>query len=182
MLINRLLKAGCDVYWLKKEETATGRSRHRRDLGAGFLSREADARQGREGTRHPRAALAKAPAGEALKLKPIRIGLYDPYGGIMPSGWTRWLFEQYEFPFEVVYPHDARCGRSEEQVRRAGVRRRRGRARPGSGGRGGGGGGGGRGGRTRNRFPTEYRDRLGRISEDKTMPQLKKFVEPADRS
>ena len=22
----------------------------------------------------------------------------------MPSGWTRWLFEQYEFPFEVVYP------------------------------------------------------------------------------
>jgi len=22
----------------------------------------------------------------------------------MPSGWTRWLFEQFEFPFEVVYP------------------------------------------------------------------------------
>ena len=22
----------------------------------------------------------------------------------MPSGWTRWIFEQYEFPFEVVYP------------------------------------------------------------------------------
>jgi len=22
----------------------------------------------------------------------------------MPSGWTRWLFEQFEFPFEVVFP------------------------------------------------------------------------------
>ena len=49
-------------------------------------------------------AVAKAPAGDALKLKPVRIGLYDQYGGSMPSGWTRWLFEQYEFPFEVVYP------------------------------------------------------------------------------
>ena len=49
-------------------------------------------------------AVAKAPAGDALKLKPIRIGLYDSYGGSMPSGWTRWLFEQYEFPFQVVYP------------------------------------------------------------------------------
>ena len=49
-------------------------------------------------------ALAKAPSGDALQLKPIRIGLYDQYGGLMPSGWTRWLFEQYEFPFQVVYP------------------------------------------------------------------------------
>src|SRR5205807_7075315 len=49
-------------------------------------------------------AVAKAPGGEGLRIKPIRIGLYDQYGGLMPSGWTRWLFEQYEFPFEVVYP------------------------------------------------------------------------------
>ena len=49
-------------------------------------------------------AVAKAPGGQALKLKPVRIGLYDQYGGSMPSGWTRWLFEQYEFPFEVVFP------------------------------------------------------------------------------
>ena len=39
-----------------------------------------------------------------MKLKPVRIGLWDQYGGSMPSGWTRWLFEQYEFPFEVVFP------------------------------------------------------------------------------
>ena len=28
----------------------------------------------------------------------------------MPSGWTRWIFEQYEFPFEVVYPQTLDAG------------------------------------------------------------------------
>ena len=28
----------------------------------------------------------------------------DQYGGSMPSGWTRFVLEQFEFPFEVVYP------------------------------------------------------------------------------
>jgi hypothetical protein len=41
---------------------------------------------------------------QALRLRPVRIGLWDRYGGSMPSGWTRWLLEQFEFPFEVVYP------------------------------------------------------------------------------
>ena len=45
-----------------------------------------------------------------MKLKPVRIGLWDQYGGSMPSGWTRWLFEQYEFPFEVVFPQTLDAG------------------------------------------------------------------------
>ena len=49
-------------------------------------------------------------SGGAMKLKPVRIGLYDQYGGSMPSGWTRWLFEQYEFPFESVYPQTLDAG------------------------------------------------------------------------
>ena len=28
----------------------------------------------------------------------------------MPSGWTRWLLEQFEFPFEVVYPQTLDAG------------------------------------------------------------------------
>ncbi len=45
-----------------------------------------------------------------IKLKPLRIGLYDQYGGLTTSGWTRWLFEQFEFPFEVVYPQTLDAG------------------------------------------------------------------------
>src|ERR1019366_9592665 len=80
-------------------------------------------------------ALAKAPTGDALKLKPIRIGLYDSYGGSMPAGWTKWLFEQYEMPFQMVYPTTLDAGELKSKfdvlVFVAGT----------LGGRGGGGGG-----------------------------------------
>ena len=110
-----------------------------------------------------------------MKLKPIRIGLYDSYGGSMPSGWTRWLFEQYEFPFEVVFPGTLDAGDLKSKfdviVFTDGAIRR-----GGAGGRGGGGGGFG-GTVDPETLPAEYQGMVGRITDDKTMPQLKKFVE-----
>ena len=41
-------------------------------------------------------------APEAVTVKPARVALWDRHGGSMPSGWTRWLLERFEFPFEVV--------------------------------------------------------------------------------
>ena len=38
------------------------------------------------------------------KLTKPRIGLWDQYGGSMPSGHVRWLLEQFEFDFERVFP------------------------------------------------------------------------------
>ncbi len=38
-----------------------------------------------------------------VAIKPMRIGLWDRYGGSMSSGWLRWIFEQYHFPFELTY-------------------------------------------------------------------------------
>jgi hypothetical protein len=120
----------------------------------------------------PAQALAKAPAGAALKLKPIRIGLYDQYGGIMTSGWTRWLLEQYEFPFQVVYPAALDAGdlnaRFDTLIFTDGAFRRATAA---------GRGGAGRGGPSPASIPAEYRGWLGRISQEKTMPQLRKFLE-----
>jgi hypothetical protein len=40
-----------------------------------------------------------APTGPASKLRKLRIGLVDNYGGSMPVGWTRLIFEDFEFPF-----------------------------------------------------------------------------------
>jgi hypothetical protein len=39
----------------------------------------------------------------ASPLRRPRIGLWDRYGGSMPAGWTRWILEQFEFPFERVF-------------------------------------------------------------------------------
>jgi hypothetical protein len=33
----------------------------------------------------------------------VRVGLWDTYGGSMPSGWTRWILEKHSFPFQNVY-------------------------------------------------------------------------------
>jgi len=173
VLINRLLAANCDVYWLKKAVTEDGQ-----DLGTGTIWIPASTnvlpvlQKAAKEIGVPSYAVATAPKGDALKLKPIRIGLYDSYGGSMPSGWTRWLFEQYEFPFEVVYPSALDAGDLKSKfdviVLTDGAVRR-----GGAGGRGGGG----RGGQTPESVPEEYRERLGSITDAKTMPALKKFVE-----
>ena len=176
IMINRLMKANCDVYWLKKEEMADGQA-----LGTGtvWVPASAAARPVLEKsvkdlgvTVH---AVAKAPSGEAMKLKPIRIGLFDQYGGLMPAGWTRWNFEQYEFPFEVVYPQALDAGdlrsRFDVLVFTDGAVRRA------TGGRGGGGGAFGLAQPSPDTIPEEFRSWLGRITPDKTIPQIKRFVE-----
>ncbi len=118
-------------------------------------------------------AVAKAPTGEAYKLKPIRVGLYDQYGGLMPAGWVRWIFEQYEFPFEMVYPKTLDAGDLKAKfdviVFTDGAYRR-----PGLGGRGGGGL---FANRIPDNVPEQYQPWLGSITADKTIPQIKKFVD-----
>jgi hypothetical protein len=105
------------------------------------------------------------------------VGLWDRYGGSMPSGWTRFLLERYEFPFEVVYPQTLDAGnlRAKYDVLifvDGGI--------PESDRRGPGGGGGGGGGGAepaRESIPAEYHARMGTLSIGKTVPQLKAFLE-----
>jgi hypothetical protein len=174
-LVNRLLKNKSDVYWLKTALTADGQ-----DLGTGTIWVPASStvrgvlEKGAKDLGIIVHAVAKAPSGEAFKIQPVRIGLYDQYGGMMPSGWTRWLFEQFEFPFEIVYPTTLDAGNLRAKfdvlVFADGAMRR--------GNTGRGAGGGGRGGAVDpESVPEEYRASIGRITEEKTMPEIKKFVE-----
>ena len=105
ILTNRLLAAGITPEWIGQSVRANGAT-----LGAGAIWVPASA----EASEIVRSAVAplgidvhavsRRPAGEGMALKPVRVGLVDRYGGVMSSGWTRMLLEQYEFPFEVVYP------------------------------------------------------------------------------
>jgi len=72
-----------------------------------------------------------------VPLKPVRIGLWDQYGGSMPSGWTRWLLERFEFPFKVVFPENLETGDLREKFDVLIF------IESGGGGKGGGGGGAG---------------------------------------
>ena len=140
---NRVLKGGGEVYRLGAPMSANGRTypagslyvtanaaatpivqKAARDLGVNI-----------DGT-------ASRPDPAAILIAERRIALWDTPTGSMPSGWTRFLLERFEFPFTVV------CGagfddsnlRSKYDVI---VMPSGASFRPGGGGRGGGEGEGG---------------------------------------
>jgi hypothetical protein len=47
-------------------------------------------------------------------IKPARVGLYRPWNASMDEGWTRWILEQYKFPFTNLYNADIRAGHLRE--------------------------------------------------------------------
>ena len=176
ILVNRLLKNHVDVFWARQNAQADGQ-----EMGAGAIWVPASSsalpilQQGAKELGVPVHGVASAPGGELMKMKAPRIGLYDQYGGLMPAGWLKWLFEQFEFPYEIVNPKQLDAGdlsaKFDVLVFTDGAYRA-----PGTAGRGGGGGG--RGGQlAEERIPEQYRASIGRVSEETTLPQLKKFVE-----
>jgi Zinc carboxypeptidase len=44
------------------------------------------------------------------RVRAPRIGLYHGWGGNMDEGWTRWLLEQFEYPYTSMFDRDVRAG------------------------------------------------------------------------
>lgn len=117
--------------------------------------------------------IESVPAGQMTLLKPARIGLWDIYGGSMTSGWTRWLLEQFEFPFEVIYPPVLDAGNLRAKydvlIFPSGAMPRARQE--------------GEGEFFISRqpkpedVPEEYRGWLGTVTVEKTLPQLRQFLE-----
>ena len=55
-----------------------------------------------------------APKEGAKPVKALRIGLYRPWVASIDEGWTRWILEQYKFPFTNLYNADIRAGHLRE--------------------------------------------------------------------
>jgi hypothetical protein len=171
--VNRLLAAGEDVRRIRTSFTAGGTTY---PPGTFFVARKpttgaAVAKLAAElGT--PLRGTAETPGQSAVTLKPVRVGLWDRYGGSMPSGWTRLLLERFEFPFKVVYAPELDKGDLREKydvlIFVEGGIPGPGGFGPGGGGFGGGGGGGGQ--------PGDGPDR-GSVTVATTVPQIKKFLE-----
>jgi hypothetical protein len=105
--VNRLLAAGHDVYWLDESIEANG---EHHPVGTIYVPASdgvgAKLSAMAESLGIPVDGVASTPNSAARKLAPTRVGLWDRYGGSMPSGWTRWLFEQFEFPYTRVFPQE----------------------------------------------------------------------------
>jgi Zinc carboxypeptidase len=166
--VNRLLNAGEEVYWTRAVLTANGRSFPpgtmfipSRDTTRALLQRLAE----EKGLSFD--AVPSRPSGDLMKINPVRIGLWDTYGGSMASGWTRWLLEQYEFPFQVVFPKTLDAGNLASKFD---VLIFVDGAIPMRDGYGGGQ-------PSAASIPAEFRDSLGLVSVSRTVPELRKFVE-----
>ena len=102
--VNRLQKAGEEVRRLQKPAVVAGKTY---PPGTFFIPKKPttlpllEAIAAEIGT--PFQGSQAAPGSEAVSLKKVRIGLWDRFGGSIPSGWTRWILERFEFPFQVVY-------------------------------------------------------------------------------
>jgi hypothetical protein len=105
-----------------------------------------------------------------LAINRVRIGIWDQYGGSQPSGWTQWLFEQFEFPYQVVYPKTLDAGHLRDQYD---VLIFPTEAIPAADG---GGGDFEIFGSVPEDIPEEYQDRLGRVTVAETVPRLMEFL------
>ncbi len=168
--VNRFLARGDAVYALDTPLAVNGRSY---DAGTFYIPASA--------TTAPILAQLAAEKGLAFdpisrpiaarslkKLRPARIALWDEYGGSITSGWARLVLEQFEFPYKVVYPRDLDGGGLIDSFDVLILPDGADLGRP--------------GGRNANRVnpldvPAEFRGRLGSISEAKTLPQIRAFLE-----
>ena len=157
--LNRLLAAKEDVYWLPN--------------GSWYVSARPSTRAALEKIAAElgvsAAATVDPPAAAALKLRSPRVGLWDQYGGSMDSGWARWILEQYQFPFEKVFAPTLDAGNLNAKYDvivfvEGGI--------PAAGG-----GGGGAAQPAAADIPAEYRPMLGRVTAERTIPELRRFVD-----
>ena len=128
---NRLLKDGADVGWAREALTVNG---HRFSPGAIVVRgarRETIAKIAEE-LKLDVEATGTAPAN-LLAIRAPRLALFEPWGGNMDAGWTRWLLEQHEFPYTHARAADLRKADLDLPLRRHPVCRHVGgadRARP----------------------------------------------------
>lgn len=171
ILTNRLLKAGIEAAWLKDETRVNGAAMAPGAIWipasqtAGDIVARSVAELGVDAM-----AVSAKPQGETIALKPVRIGLVDRYGGVMPVGWTRWVLEQYEFDYELVFAQRLDRGNlardfdvlvfADDALPAKGAW---GESRP-------------RKQPSRGDTPGEYRHMLGDITDEKTVPAIAEFV------
>ena len=165
IVINRLLARGVDVFRLSAP--LAGRA----ELGSGaiYVPARGDAGAIIEQSCRQLGVSARpgpAPHGPALKLTRPRIALWDRYGGSMPSGWTRWLLERFEFPFEVIYAPRIDAGKLRERydviVFVSGAIPAPGARLPAV--------------TPPANLPAEYENWVGRLTAEKSIPALKQFL------
>jgi len=104
--VNLLLNQGIEVYRITNEGNSSAYSN-----GSFYIQAKSKVvveRMAREN--NIRFISISEKPSSIVKINKARIALWDVYGGSMPSGWTRWILEQFDYSFDVIYPKDIDTG------------------------------------------------------------------------
>lgn len=102
--VNDLLKAGIPV-------SRTSKAANNIPAGAFYVPAKGYELLKQSGAKFGTIAVpARRKPAASTKISAGRIALFDQYGGSMPSGWVRWIMEQFHYPFDVVFPQDINKG------------------------------------------------------------------------
>jgi hypothetical protein len=159
--VNRLLRAGEKVFWVENRRADTPDGTGSIYVAPSRTSREILSQAASQLGLSVSAA-ESAPSGHLIRLQPVRIALWDRYGGAVSSGWVRWLLERYEFPFDVVYvqaidrgdvaeKYDVLILPDEAEIQRID--------------------------RTPRTIPAEYRSQTGVLTAERSVPALRRFLD-----
>jgi hypothetical protein len=114
----------------------------------------------------------KKPSGTE-RIYPARVAIVNRYGGSMPAGWISWMMEQFSFSYKMIYPQSLDSGNLKKRfdviVFTSGSVNSisRGENNSGSGQRQS----------AIEDIPAQYRGMTGNITTDKSVPEIKKFLE-----
>jgi len=173
IVVNQLLGSGADVYRLPggaSEPYGTGTFYVPASSSAGTALAKAAGSMGVSVT-----AIDTKPSGSMIKLAPARIAVWEKYGGSPQAGWMRRVLESYGFKYTMLFPKEVDAGDLKSKYDiilfasgaipslttpiDAPRDNFLGRLP------------------TEDEIPEQYRSWLGVLSLDKSIPQLKKFVE-----
>ena len=105
--MNRLLKDGADVSWALDEMELDGQLYDPGTILVSGASRSMVADITRE-LKLDVEATSQPVDIPTLAISAPRLAVYEPWGGNIDAGWTRWLLEQHELPYTQVRNEDLR--------------------------------------------------------------------------
>jgi hypothetical protein len=111
--VNRLLKNDVQVGWAPDEITVQEK---RFQPGAVVVTGQDLERTMSDLADEFHLEISKGPSPEKLiELKPLKLGLYQPWMANMDEGWIRWIFDTWEFPYTTLHDEEIRKGGLKEK-------------------------------------------------------------------
>ncbi len=171
LAVNDLIHSGLEVYRINKQQIGSA------DFGEGsfFIPSSPKAKTILEKASKDFSLnvspVNKRPVNLTSKLSPLRIALWDMYGGSISSGWLKWIFEQNHFSFKTIYSREIDAGNLRKKydviIFVSGAIPSLSATERGSS----------RDTTTLNDIPAEYRSMWGRISADTSIASIRSFIE-----